>query len=144
MDVQVVASVDTWIWKAVAYAVSQLSTTWLTVADAPRSTCSHCGSEKALDHRVVVSPSTAALAGVPAFSTDDADTGLFCDSSVGAAFADTVDTTITKPATSATAAATATAGPRRRNRSLQWGRMDISLGGCACPVHSRRSVARYP
>jgi len=39
---------------------------------APRSTEIHCGSLNVLDHRVVVLPSVAALAGVPAFSVDDA------------------------------------------------------------------------
>src|SRR5258705_11746338 len=38
----------------------------------PRSTCHHCGSLNALDQRLVVLPSLALLAGVPAFSTDDA------------------------------------------------------------------------
>src|SRR5258705_5170106 len=39
---------------------------------APRSTSSHCGSEKALDQRVPVLPSTALEAGKPAFSVEDA------------------------------------------------------------------------
>src|SRR5690242_13045870 len=43
-------------------------TTWLMEAVAPRSTCSHWSSLAADDHRVPVLPSTAALAGVPAFS----------------------------------------------------------------------------
>jgi hypothetical protein len=38
----------------------------------PRSTSSHCGSENALDQRVLVLPSTAADAGNEAFCTDDA------------------------------------------------------------------------
>src|ERR1035437_8876116 len=38
----------------------------------PRSTSSHCGSLAADDQRVPVLPSTAAEAGVPAFSIDDA------------------------------------------------------------------------
>ena len=42
----------------------------------PRSTCNHCGSENALDQRVPVLPSTAADAGVPAFSVDDAVAGF--------------------------------------------------------------------
>ena len=58
--VQDVPSSDTWIWKALPYAASQRSTTWSIVAFAPRSTWSHCGSLKALDQRVPVSPSTAA------------------------------------------------------------------------------------
>src|SRR5437868_12009222 len=41
-------------------------------AFAPRSSCSHCGSLKADDHRVDGSPSTAADAGVLDVSTDDA------------------------------------------------------------------------
>ena len=47
------------------------------VAVAPRSTCSHCGSLKALDQRVPVFPSTAAAAGVLAFSVEDAVAGWF-------------------------------------------------------------------
>src|SRR5579859_7422586 len=39
---------------------------------APKSTCSHCGSLKALDQRVVRLPSTARFAVVPPFSTDEA------------------------------------------------------------------------
>src|ERR1700759_3585944 len=45
--------------------------------EEPRSTSSHCGSEKALDQRVPVFPSTAAEAGVPAFSVEDAVAVLF-------------------------------------------------------------------
>src|SRR4051812_45876020 len=53
----------------------------VTLAVAPRSTCSHCGSLKALDQRVAGSPSTAADAGVFwAFSVLDAVAGLPCDS----------------------------------------------------------------
>ncbi|MFD0592080.1 hypothetical protein ACFQZ4_05540 [Catellatospora coxensis] len=40
---------------------------------AHRSTWIHCGSLNPLDQRVPVLPSNAALAGVPAFSADDAD-----------------------------------------------------------------------
>src|SRR5437879_5090963 len=97
MLVQVVASLDTWIWKAVAYALSQFRTTWQTVAVPPRSTCSHCGSLKALDQRVPVSPSTAAEAGVPAFSTDEAVAGFPCDSRASTAFAVTVGPIATQP-----------------------------------------------
>ena len=61
--VQLVPSAEVWIWKAVAYAVSQFRTTLLIVWVAPRSTCSHCGSLKALDQRVVRLPSTALDAG---------------------------------------------------------------------------------
>src|SRR6185312_14584036 len=66
---------------------SQLRVTWQMDWEEPRSTSSHCGSEKALDQRVPVLPSTAAEAGVPAFSADDAVTGLPCDSSTSAAAA---------------------------------------------------------
>src|SRR5712664_2315975 len=75
MEVQFVPSAETWIWNPVAYAASQFSATWQMVWLAPRSTCSHCGSENALDQRVPVFPSTAAEAGVPAFSVDDAVAG---------------------------------------------------------------------
>ena len=83
--VQVVPSGEVWIWNAVAYAASHCSTTWVTDAVAPRSTCSHCGSLNALDQRVPVLPSTAFDAGNDAFSTDDAVAGLPCDSNVDAA-----------------------------------------------------------
>ena len=43
----------------------------------PRSTWTHCGSEAALAQRVVVLASKALAAGVPPFSVDDADEGLF-------------------------------------------------------------------
>src|SRR6516164_751539 len=43
----------------------------------PRSTSSHCGSEKALDQRVPVFPSTAFDAGKPEFSSDEAVAGRF-------------------------------------------------------------------
>jgi hypothetical protein len=46
--------------------------TWQIVWVEPRSTSSHCGSEKALDHRVARLPSTAFEAGNVAFSSDDA------------------------------------------------------------------------
>ena len=46
--------------------------TWQIDWLLPRSTSSHCGSEKALDHRVPVLPSTAAEAGNEAFSVEDA------------------------------------------------------------------------
>ena len=61
--VQFVPSGEVWIWKAVAYAASHCRVTEVIEAVAPRSTCSHCGSEKALDQRVPVLPSTASDAG---------------------------------------------------------------------------------
>jgi hypothetical protein len=70
-----VAAGAVWIWNAVANAASQLSRTWQTVAVPPRSTCSHCGSLNADDQRVVALPSTAAPAGVPAFSVEEAVAG---------------------------------------------------------------------
>src|SRR5258707_858683 len=45
--------------------------------EEPRSTSSHWGSEDAEDQRVPVLPSTAAVAGVPAFSVEDAVAVLF-------------------------------------------------------------------
>jgi hypothetical protein len=72
-----VAAGAVWIWKAVANAASQVSRTWQTVAVPPRSTCSHCGSLNADDQRVLVLPSKAALAGVPAFSVEEAVAGWF-------------------------------------------------------------------
>jgi hypothetical protein len=107
-------SAETWIWKAVAYAASQLRTTWTTVAGAPRSTCIHCGSLNWLDHRVPELPSTAADAGVPAFSTDEAVAGLFWDSSVVAAAAGNLEAAAAVPATRIATTATATAVLRRR------------------------------
>src|SRR5450759_821473 len=77
MSVQVVLLVETWIWNALPKAASQLSTTWQMLMLEPRSTSSHCGSLAALDQRVVVLPSNAADAGVPAFSMDDAVAVLF-------------------------------------------------------------------
>src|SRR6202020_700644 len=77
MVVQLVLSVEVWIWNAVAYAVSQSRPTWQMLWEEPRSTSSHCGSENALDQRVPVLPSVAAAAGVPAFSVDDAVVVLF-------------------------------------------------------------------
>src|SRR5450631_4022786 len=72
MVVQVDPSGETWIWKAVAYAASQSRVTWQMDWDEPRSTSSHCGSEKALDQRVPVFPSTAFEAGKVAFSSEEA------------------------------------------------------------------------
>src|SRR5712691_1996825 len=84
MEVQFVLSLETWIWNAVAEAVSHCKTTWLTVAVDPRSTCSHCGSENTLDQRVPVLPSVAAEAAVPAFSAEGAVVGWPWDSRVAA------------------------------------------------------------
>jgi hypothetical protein len=78
MPVQVLASAEICTWNAVAYAVSQLRITWHTVTVTPKSICSHCGSLNAEDHREPVLPSTAALAGVPAFSVDEAVAVLPC------------------------------------------------------------------
>src|ERR1039458_6397376 len=77
MEVQVVPSGEVWIWNALPYAVSQFSVTWQIDWVEPRSTSSHCGSENALDQRVPRLPSTAAEAGKPAFSSEDAVAGLF-------------------------------------------------------------------
>src|SRR5947209_7293017 len=80
MVLHVVASVDVWIWNALAYAVSQFSTTRLMEWVEPRSTWIHCGSLNALDHRVPVLPSVAALAGYAPLSVEDAVVGLPWDS----------------------------------------------------------------
>ncbi len=64
-----------------------MSTTWLTVAVAPRSTRIQEGSAKQDAHRVPVLPSTAALAGVPAFSSHDEVADFPWDSSESAACA---------------------------------------------------------
>src|SRR6202167_3464403 len=77
MVVQLVPSGDVWIWNAVAYAASQFSVTWQMAWLEPRSTSSHWGSEKALDQRVPVLPSTASEAGNDAFSVEDAVAVLF-------------------------------------------------------------------
>src|SRR5216683_1231915 len=77
IDVQVEPSGDVWIWNDFAYAASQVSTTWQIVWVEPRSTSSHCGSEKALDQRVPRFPSTAFEAGKVAFSSEDAVAGWF-------------------------------------------------------------------
>src|SRR3712207_3422983 len=77
--VQALPSVLVWIWYARAYAASHWSTTRLMVAVAPRSTRSHCGSAQALPHRVSARPSTAAAAGAPPFSCDEASAGRPCE-----------------------------------------------------------------
>src|SRR6266567_2798155 len=104
IEVQAVPSGEVWIWNDLAYAASQSRLTWQIAWLDPRSTCSHCGSENALDQRVPVLPSTAFDAGKLAFSTDDAVAGLPCDSSVDAAAAAKAVAT-TRPASSDSAAA---------------------------------------
>ncbi len=66
---------EVWIWYALAYAASQLSWTPQTDWTEPRSTWIHCGSLAELDQRVPALPSKAALAGVPAFSAEEAEAG---------------------------------------------------------------------
>jgi hypothetical protein len=61
--VQVLLLVEVWIWYALPKAASQLRRTRVMEAVAPRSTVIHCGSANAEAQRVVVFPSTAALAG---------------------------------------------------------------------------------
>jgi hypothetical protein len=87
MVVQADPSGETWIWNDRAYAASHTSVTWSMAAVWPRSTRIHCGSLNWLDQRVPVLPSTAAVAGVPAFSWDEARTGRPWDSSGPAALA---------------------------------------------------------
>src|SRR5436305_158244 len=59
-----------------SYAVAKAASHWiekpLIEALAPRSTCSHCGSLHADDHRVVASPSTAAEAEVDESCAEEA------------------------------------------------------------------------
>src|SRR5262245_38394132 len=74
---------DVCSWNAFPYAASQRSTIRLMACGAPRSTCSHWGSLNALDHRVVVLPSTALAAARLAFSWDDAVAGFPCDNGTG-------------------------------------------------------------
>jgi hypothetical protein len=69
---------------------------------------------------VPVLPSTAAEAGVPAFSTDDAVAGLPCDSSVLAAVAWSVSTTALTTVVTASAAATAAARKRPVMAGSSW------------------------
>jgi hypothetical protein len=104
--VHVLPSGEAWIWNDLAYAASQFKTTWVTEALAPRSTCSHCGSLNALDHRVPVLPSTAFDAGNVEFSSDDAVAGIPCDNNVDAALA-----LLAGPTASARAAAKASTTP---------------------------------
>jgi hypothetical protein len=73
--VQVALSAEAWIWNALPYAVSQFNVTPQMDWTDPRSTSSHCGSLNALDHLVPRFPSTAADAGVPPFSAEDAVAG---------------------------------------------------------------------
>ncbi len=125
--VQVVPSGEVWIWKALAYAVSQYSTTWVIEAVAPRSTCSHCGSLNALDQRVFRLPSTAFDAGYVALSTDDAVAGWPCDSKVGAAaavWAVIARTAATRDST-ATTATTARWPERHRAAKCAMGRLTV-------------------
>ena len=75
MLVHVELSLETWLWNAVAKAASQSRLAWQIDCVDPRSTSSHCGSEKALDQRVPVLPSVAFAAGNVAFSRDDAVVG---------------------------------------------------------------------
>src|SRR4029453_502551 len=86
-----------------------------TVAVWPRSTCSHCGSAAALDQRVAVRlPSTAAEAGVPPFSVEDAVAVLPCEMRVSAADADRVVVTAYVASTRMGAAAAMMRFRRRR------------------------------
>src|SRR5258708_8004424 len=111
MVVQFVPSGDVWIWKAVAYAASHCSTTWLIDAVPPTSTCSHCGSLNALDQRVPGLPSTALDADTDAFSADDAVAVCPCDSRAAAALALRAG-----PRIAATSASAATRVTRARYR----------------------------
>ena len=63
---QVALSLDTWTWKAEAYAASQRMPTLQICCGEPRSTSSHCGSLAALDPRLPGLPSVAAVVPVSA------------------------------------------------------------------------------
>jgi hypothetical protein len=75
IEVQVLPSPEVWSWNALAYAVSQASTTWQIALLAPRSTWIHCGSAARLDQRVPEFPSTALDAESATSWTDDAVAG---------------------------------------------------------------------
>src|SRR5262245_50718692 len=83
------------------------------VAVAPRSTCSHWGSENALDHRVPGLPSRAALAGVPAFSVEEAEAVFPWESRVSAAAGDTATASAATTARATVAARAARLVERR-------------------------------
>src|SRR6266704_2103228 len=102
--------------------------------EAPRSTCSHCGSLNALDHRVAALPSTAAAAGKAGCSTDEAVTGLPWDSGASSALA-----RCGGPVTYQTSAAmTATATPDgTRSRDRGWRRRDGEPGLIESPMPRR-------
>src|SRR5687767_12852372 len=110
--------------------------------DAPRSTRIHWGSAAALDQRVPALPSTAAEAGVPPFSVEEAVTGLPWDSSSGAAEAGEV----TKVSADAVSAATASVVTRRRHRRMVGITTPLSKGvaGRVQRALSQRNVRRPP
>src|SRR3954451_7010384 len=112
MVVQVAWSLETWIWKAAAYPDSQFRPTWLMVAAAPRSSWTHCGSLHALDQRVLVSPSSTALAGVPLFSSDDAVAGRSCEIRASAAWPDRAGSTAGSRASRGSASTATTSAGR--------------------------------
>jgi hypothetical protein len=127
MFVQAFPSGDVCTWKAVAYAASHRRMTCVMVAVAPRSTRIHCGSLKALDQRVPVLPSTALAAGVPAFSVEEARTGLPWESSGSAARA-VPDTATTKAASkAATTPAISEARSRTAAGGAGWGTELMSI-----------------
>jgi hypothetical protein len=73
----------------------------------------------ALDHRVPSLPSTAAEAGVPAFSVDEAVTALPCESRVSAALAG--DWVATRAKVAMTAATNARTSERGNRLDGAWG-----------------------
>src|SRR5690242_13728621 len=116
IEVQVLLSLEVWIWKAFPNAVSQLSTTWHTLLVEPRSTSSHCGSENWLDQRVPWFPSVAFGAGKLLFSCDDDVVGwwsaMFVVPQVAAEAVGAVRP-VTSPARARAAPATAAVAARR-------------------------------
>src|SRR5262245_2495595 len=135
MSVHADPSADVWILNDLPDAVSQFRTTVSMVSVAPRSTCSHWGSLKALDQRVPVLPSVAFEAAEPAFSVEEAVVGLpwdsrapWADAAVGA------EATTSPVRTVVAAAANASSLVRRRGRA----RSEERAWATPCPAASSR------
>src|SRR2546430_10782696 len=122
--VQLLASAETWSWKARPKAVSQFSPIRQRSCELPRSTWIDWGSPNALDHRVPALPSTALAAGKLAFSVDEAVAGRFSATlvvpqSAGAVWVAVITGTATEAST------VAARGTRRRSL------MSVPVGGGA-------------
>jgi hypothetical protein len=110
------------------------------VAVAPRSMLSHCGSLNVLDQRVLVFPSTAADAGVDAFSLDEEVAGLPWDSRSAAAAggATAVSRVRAKPMVVARAISAVRARGRVRNGAVV--SVEQLVGRIALPPESGESA----